>query len=115
MRNDFSEDVKRTVAARVSWRCSNPGCRRPTSGPQIDSAKSINLGVGAHITAASPNGPRYNSPLRLQQRKHPDNAIWLCQSCGKLVDNDPARFSEEVLQDWKTRSEAEAEFLGSKG
>src|SRR4051812_16178668 len=47
------------------FRCSNPACRKPTSGPLEDPAKAINIGVAAHITAAAPDGPRYNlnSPL----------------------------------------------------
>jgi hypothetical protein len=108
MRDDFSEDVKRTIAARVNYRCSNPSCRAPTSGPQVDSSKSLNLGVAAHITGASPGGPRYNSALTPEERRHANNAIWLCQSCGKLVDNDEARFTEAELRQWKEAAEAEA-------
>jgi hypothetical protein len=92
MRDDFSEEVKRTVAARVGHLCSNPKCRAPTSGPQIDSSKALNVGVASHITAASPGGPRYDQALTPDQRKSADNALWLCQTCGKLVDNDKLRF-----------------------
>lgn len=45
MRDDFSEDVKRNVAARVGYRCSSPTCRAPTSGPQIDPAKALPRGA----------------------------------------------------------------------
>ena len=37
-----------------------------------------------------------------------ENAIWLCQNCAKLVDNDPSRFTEYILHEWKHRAEAEA-------
>jgi hypothetical protein len=50
--------------------------------------KPLILGVAAHITAASPDGPRYDQNLSSEQRKSPDNGIWLCQNCAKLVDND---------------------------
>lgn len=108
MRDDFSEDVKRTIASRVGNRCSNPSCRALTSGPQIDPTKSLNVGVAAHITAASPKGPRYNPSLSSEQRRHASNAIWLCQNHGKLVDNDESRFTEEELRQWKAGAEAEA-------
>jgi hypothetical protein len=108
MRDEFSEDVKRTVAARVGACCSSPICRAPTSGPQIDPSKSLNVGVAAHITAASPGGPRYNPTLTPEERKHANNAIWLCQTCGKLVDNDKLRFTEEELRQWKQNAESEA-------
>ena len=97
-----------TVAARVNNRCSNPVCRAPTSGPQVDPAKALNVGVAAHITAASPDGPRYNSGLTSEERKHANNAIWLCQNCGKLIDNDQARFTTEEIRNWKISAEAEA-------
>src|ERR1044072_3086597 len=100
MRDDFSEEVKRVIAARVSYLCSNPACRAATSGPQINASKSLNVGVAAHITAASRGGPRHNLTLTPEERTHPNNAIWLCQNCGKLVDNDATRFTEDILRQW---------------
>lgn len=108
MRDDFSIPVKETLAKRVSLRCSNPACRKPTSGPQEDPAKSINIGVAAHITAASADGPRYDPRLPVDGRKSASNGIWLCQSCAKLVDNDSDRYTVETLHRWKTVSEAAA-------
>jgi hypothetical protein len=63
MRDDFPTLIKEMLAKRVGYRCSNPGCRKPTSGPQEDPSKAVNVGVAAHITAASPNGPRYDPSL----------------------------------------------------
>lgn len=108
MRDDFSEDVKRIVANRVNNRCSNPECSRPTSGPQIDPTKALNIGVAAHITAASVGGPRYDLSLSQKDRKHTSNAIWLCQNCAKLIDNDPARFQVSLLKQWKQVAESSA-------
>jgi hypothetical protein len=105
LRDDFPEEVKRIVAARVGNQCSNPDCRALTSGPQIDPTKALNVGVAAHITAAAPGGPRYDPSLTPEERRHPDNAIWLCQNCAKLVDNDPARFTVDLLRKWKAEAE----------
>jgi hypothetical protein len=109
MRDDFTEAVKDSVASRVGFKCSNPDCRAPTAGPQTDSSKSLNLGVAAHITAASPGGPRYDPNLTPEQRRSLENAIWLCQTHAKLVDNDPCRFTADLLRCWKRFAEAEAE------
>lgn len=114
MRDDFLDDVKRVVAARAGAVCSNPDCRALTSGPQDDPAKALNVGVAAHITSAASGGPRYNGALSVEERRSPENAIWLCQTCAKLVDNDVFQFPEELLNAWKTIAEHEARSIVGK-
>jgi hypothetical protein len=111
MRDDFTEDVKRTLAKRVAMRCSQPDCRAITSGPQLDEAKAMSVGVAAHITAASPGGPRYDASLTSEERKSARNGIWLCQNCAKKVDDDEQRYSAELLRAWKLIAE-DAAFSG---
>lgn len=53
MRDDFSIKTKEILAKRVNYHCSNPDCGKPTTGPQSDPNKVINVGVACHITAAS--------------------------------------------------------------
>jgi hypothetical protein len=107
-RDDFGAEAKDLLAKRVGMRCSNPNCRQPTSGPQEDLKKILNVGVAAHITAASPKGPRYDPSLTSDERRSPENGIWLCQNCGKLVDNDPIRYPADLLRQWKRLSEEAA-------
>ena len=107
-RDDFTEAVKRTISLRVGTVCSNPECRKQTYGPQEDPAKHINIGVAAHITAASPGGPRYEPSFSSERRGYPENGIWLCQNCAKLVDNDSAKFPADLLRGWKQDAEREA-------
>lgn len=108
MRDDFTDEVKRILAARVGNVCSNPDCRAPTSGPQNDATKALNVGVAAHITSAAEGGPRYNPLLCSEERRHPDNGIWLCQTCAKLIDNDSLRFTEKLIRAWKEVGEYRA-------
>lgn len=108
MRDDFPRTVVETLAKRVGNRCSNPGCRKLTSGPHTEGEKALNVGVAAHITAASPGGPRYDSTLTPEERKSSGNGIWLCQSCAKLVDNDETRYTKDLLTRWKEAAEQEA-------
>src|SRR5882672_7615821 len=107
-RDDFNLTVKRLLVRRVNTRCSNPNCRRPTSGPEVDPNKALNIGVAAHITAASKGGPRYDASLTPAQRQSPENGIWLCQNCGKLLDDDTLRYPVELLRAWKRLSEEAA-------
>ena len=105
MRDDFFLKTKELLAKRVANRCSNPSCRQITRGPHEDRTKAVNIGVAAHITAASEDGPRFDPSLTPNERRSAENGIWLCQSCAKLVDNDPIRYSADVLRQWKVRAE----------
>jgi hypothetical protein len=108
MRDDFSNKIKELLAKRVGYRCSNPACRQSTCGPQTKPNGSINIGVAAQITAASPEGPRYDGSLNPEQRKALDNGIWLCQKCAKLIDSDEAQYTVAKIKDWKNMAEAAA-------
>lgn len=105
-RDEFSEDTKRVLTLRVAARCSNPHCRKPTSGPNTDPAKVTNVGVAAHICAAAPGGPRYDAAMTPEERKSPCNGIWLCQTCAKLIDSDEKYYTKEMLHSWKNNAES---------
>lgn len=104
-RDDFTEKTKIIMAQRVGYKCTNPDCRKLTSGPHSNPEKSILVGVAAHITAASMGGPRYDPKLTEEERKHITNGIWLCATCSTLIDKDEMKFPQEMLNEWKTISE----------
>src|SRR5690348_7771989 len=107
-RDDFPAPVKRLLAERVGYICSNPTCRAQTSGPQLEQSKSDRVGDAAHITAASAKGPRFDPSMTREQRRSHGNGIWLCVVCARLVDQDKSRYSVEELRRWKADAEAEA-------
>lgn len=107
MRDDFAAKDKQALGQRVGFLCSNPDCRALTIGPQQASEGAINLGVAAHVTAASPGGPRFDAVLTQDARRDLLNGVWLCQNCAKMVDSDP-RFTPELLRAWKTVAEDRA-------
>jgi hypothetical protein len=76
--------------------------------PQENPEKAINIGVAAHISAASPGGPRFEASLSPEARSSASNGIWLCQTCAKLIDNDPVRYTREHLFQWKSDAEGRA-------
>ena len=105
-RDEFSRPVIDRLAKRAGMRCSNPDCRAPTSGPSADGPSGVtNIGVAAHICAASPGGARYASKMTPEERSDIGNAIWLCQTDAKLVDDDEYTFSESLLRAWKDVAE----------
>ena len=108
MRDDFPRQTITEIAKGVGFRCSNPECGRPTVGANEAQDGLITIGVAAHICAASPGGPRYSATQTAEIRRGKDNGIWLCQSCGKIVDDDSEKFTVEVLTAWKRRAQTRA-------
>jgi NACHT C-terminal Alpha/Beta 2 len=108
VRDDFSATTIRILAGRVGHRCSNPDCRRSTIGPALEDDRTVNIGVAAHITAASEGGPRYDKTLTPEARSAAENGVWLCQTCAKLIDSDAARFTSDLLRKWKRQAVANA-------
>jgi hypothetical protein len=55
--------------------------------------------------------------LTPEQRRSPENGIWLCQNHGKLVDNDAIKYSVILLREWKRIAEAmtERELVNPQG
>jgi len=109
MRADFAQSVGTSLAHRVGLLCSNPDCRAATSGPKSQPEKAVNVGVAAHITAASLNGPRYDPSLTDRERRSASNGIWLCQNCAKLIDSDVLLYTTAILIRWKAEAEREAQ------
>lgn len=105
MREDFSTKTKDILAKRVGFHCSNSKCRTLTCGPRSEKNKFVSIGVAAHISAASPLGPRYSKDIKPEFRVSSENGIWLCQNCAKLIDNDPQAFTIDILNSWKSDAE----------
>jgi hypothetical protein len=107
--DDFTFSVKQILAQRTGFRCSNPKCRKPTAGPAVSNpSASVNIGVAAHITSASPGGARYDETLSSTDRRASENGIWCCQNCGKLIDSDAQGYPVELLYEWKALAEKTA-------
>jgi len=107
-RDEFTPKTRDTLAKRAGYLCSNPQCRKPTSGPAVEGHRTVNIGVAAHISAALPGGARYVASLTASQRKSISNGIWLCQNCAKLIDSDEVRYDSQILTRWKRDAESAA-------
>src|SRR5438105_10123726 len=113
--DDFSNTVKSNLAERAGYICSIPGCNKLTIGPGKGSNDIVvNIGVAAHICAASKGGPRFDAKMTSQQRKSISNAIWCCANHGRLIDRDsPDTYSAELLKKWKSYHEQRIHFSQS--
>lgn len=110
-RDEFSQKDKTTLCLRAGTHCSNPSCRKPTTGPTTDRHKVNSIGQAAHITAAAP-GPgaaRYDPSMTPAERSDIDNGIWLCQNCATMIDRDADRYTVEMLKEWRRQAEEAAD------
>lgn len=104
-RDNFSRRTINMLAERVGFLCSNPNCGCHTVGPNEQPLKATRIGTGAHITAASAGGPRFDSSLTAPERSSIANGIWLCCNCSDLIDKDEATFPAPLLRQWKASAE----------
>ena len=106
-RDDFSRATKKAARMRAAFLCSNPSCRCLTVCPSgNETEKFIYTGDVAHITAASAGGPRYDPKLTEDQRSSIDNAIHLCATCARMIDNNAGLdFPVDTVRKWKVEHE----------
>lgn len=105
-RDDFNQPTLRLLAQRAGYICAYPDCRQLTVGPSDDRKSGLTMvGVGAHITAASPGGPRYDASLTAEERVSEANGIWMCQLHAKQIDDNAGRHSAGDLRRWKAQHE----------
>lgn len=105
-RDDFDKPTKGVIARRVNYMCSIPYCPLFTQKPHpADTEDVLNLGIAAHITAASEGGPRFDPTMTPEQRKSANNGIWLCEKCARVIDLAPELYTVELLQHWKRLAE----------
>lgn len=104
-RDDFNPATIRKIKEMAGDVCSMPSCRVITGGAQLLRDNTFSIGVAAHICAASPGGPRYDSLMSKEERKSYRNGIWLCQTHSRMIDVDPVRFPVDLLMCWKEDAE----------
>lgn len=100
-RDDFTPATRRAIERQARGHCSNPMCRRLTSGATSDGKGEINIGVAAHICAAASRGPRYDESMTSEKRRAAENGIWLCEVHARAVDSKDSKFTIEELREWK--------------
>lgn len=107
-RDNFSSNTRRVLAERASYMCSRPECQKATIGPHSEDSRSSCIGRAAHICAAATGGPRFDANQTAVERSSIKNGIWLCANCADLIDTDPRRFQETILEKWKQAAELKA-------
>lgn len=60
---------------------------------------------GCHIISSRPNGPRHDPSFPPEELDSYDNLILLCRTHHKMVDDQTATFSSDILRQMKTNHE----------
>ena len=107
-RDEFSPATRRAIERQARGHCSNPTCRRLTSGATSDGTDEIRIGEAAHICAAAQGGPRYDGTMTTEERRSVENGIWLCGVCARAVDSKDSIFTVDELRDWKRRTDIDS-------
>jgi ribosomal protein L37AE/L43A len=102
-RDNFPASVKTELAKRVNYNCSI--CDAQTTAAKKGTDASFTIGKAAHITAAAAGGPRYDPTQTSAERRSIHNGIWVCASCGDIIDRDEAEYPVEMLHQLKTAAE----------
>jgi hypothetical protein len=105
-RDDFPRDVKNALALRAGHVCSFEGCGQSTAGPSAEASDAVTIiGVAAHICAAAPRGPRYDSTMTSEERSNIANGIWLCSNHAVIIDRDVVTYTPDKLRAMKCKHE----------
>lgn len=104
-RENFTDSVRKNVARKAMYVCSNPDCLRVT-GFATTKGKPRAIAQAAHIVSAVSDGPRGDDVVRapdgsVVDRGDEANAVWLCLPCHYRIDADEEAFPAEVLVAWK--------------
>jgi hypothetical protein len=108
---DFSAATNKSLAERVGFVCSYPGCNAPTIGPSQESSTSTsNTGMACHIYSAAGNGSarRIKHGADAAELSTIENGIWMCYTHGKKIDTDECTYTPSQLLDWRRLAERHA-------
>lgn len=95
---NFSKRVKTTVYRASNGLCNNPACRRHTVRTNREVPHRAEV---AHISAASPKGPRFDKLMTDEERSAIRNCLLLCRECHREVDNNVYEYTRSILEDWR--------------
>ncbi len=99
MKTPSERDVKRLFALSQN-RCAYPGCKTA-----IVQASGTQTGKICHISAKSQGGPRYDPKQGEEQRNGFENLILLCSVHHDIVDQEPNKYTADLLRDFKEMHE----------
>ena len=106
-RRTIPEHTRLKLWVKAAGRCEFLGCNEPVWQNNLTLSDG-NFGEVAHIIAASPDGPR-GSEKSADSQIDFSNLMLLCPRCHKTIDDNPDRYTAELLRQWKQEHEKRIE------
>jgi hypothetical protein len=104
VRDNLPVAESKLLYGRSRGQCAFPGC-----GAELvleADGKAVNVGLAAHIVAASRQGPRGREPVdEIERDKRASNRILLCHTHHTLVDSLPHIYTVALLRQMKLEHE----------
>jgi hypothetical protein len=110
-RKSIPENIKLKLWVKSAGRCEFKGCNKPIWHNELTLSEG-NFAENAHIIASSKDGPRGNEQSEELQVEF-SNLMLLCQKCHKEIDDNPEKYSIELLRKWKAEHEDRIEIQTS--
>ena len=103
---DFTQKTIEEVLIYAGYRCSAPGCYKPLRARSGRADGYSQIQQVSHIRGARyAKNNRYDPNMTDPERSSSENAIALCDIHGGLIDQDQARYTVELLKDWRKKHE----------
>jgi len=99
-----SKDQK-IIFIRSGNRCAIPTCRRVLIIDRTQNDKESVIGEVAHINGENSGSARYEKDMTPIQRNSCDNLLLVCPACHKEIDDQPNKYTKEILKDIKNKHE----------
>lgn len=106
-RKSIPETVKLQLWVKSGGRCEFKGCNKPLWRNNLTLSDG-NFAEFAHIIGSSKDGPRGTEESEKLQIEF-SNLMFVCQSCHKEIDEDPTKYTAELLRRWKEEHESRIE------
>jgi hypothetical protein len=99
----ITDKTRKVLWAKSGNRCAL--CRHRLVVDETDLDDESVVGEECHICAQTPNGPRYESTLSVENIDHLDNLILLCSTHHKLIDDQIETYSASIIHALKANHE----------
>lgn len=106
--------VTMALIAATAGRCQFRGCPRFLFEHHVTAERGV-FAEQAHICAFKKLGPRGLEGIRPSDINSIENLMLLCAPCHKLVDDNPAQYPRDLLQDYKAEHEKRIRWVTSLG